>query len=99
MVPGLPDAGPARRAPSAAFCPTLAMSTFQPPESAHAVPDCELCREAGGTLVFQSPCWRVIRAADADFPAFYRVVWRAHAREWSDLSLVEQAALMGVVTA
>lgn len=61
--------------------------------------DCELCREAGGTLVFQSAQWRVIRAADAAFPAFYRVVWRAHVAEWSDLSLAEQASLMGAITA
>ena len=50
-------------------------------------------------MVFQSPHWRVIRANDADFPAFYRVVWRAHVPEWSDLSLVHQAEVMGVVTA
>ena len=43
--------------------------------------------------------WRVIRAEDAAFPAFYRVVWRAHVAEWSDLSLAEQAALMGAVGA
>ncbi len=74
------------------------MTAFQPLESPSSHPACELCREAGGVLVFQSAQWRVIRAEDPAFPAFYRVVWRAHVAEWSDLSLVEQAALMGVVT-
>ena len=73
------------------------MPAFQPPASTAFRPDCELCREAGGALVFQAAQWRVIRAEDASFPAFYRVVWRAHVAEWSDLSLAEQATLMGVV--
>jgi diadenosine tetraphosphate (Ap4A) HIT family hydrolase len=68
-----------------------------PPHAARA--DCELCREAGGVPVFQSAQWRVIRARDAAFPAFYRVVWRAHVPEWSDLALADQAALMGAVGA
>ena len=75
------------------------MPVFHPLESPAFRPACELCREAGGVLVFQSIQWRVIRAEDAAFPAFYRVVWRAHVAEWSDLSLAEQAALMGVVGA
>ena len=75
------------------------MPVFQPPESPAFRPACDLCREAGGVLVFQSAQWRVIRAEDAAFPAFYRVVWRAHVAEWSDLSLADQAALMGAVGA
>ena len=75
------------------------MSTFQPLSSdASYQPACELCREAGGLMVFQSPHWRVIRVADAGFPAFYRVVWRAHVREWTDLTLACQGEAMGVVT-
>src|SRR5471032_977039 len=73
------------------------MSVFQLLESPSFRPACELCREAGGTLVFQSARWRVIRAEDVAFPAFYRVVWRAHVAEWSDLSLADQAAMMGAV--
>ncbi len=75
------------------------MFTFQALESPTFRPACELCREAGGVLVFQSAQWRVIRAPDASFPAFYRVVWRAHVAEWSDLSLGDQAAMMGAVGA
>ena len=77
----------------------MSMPTFLPPDSPTAVPGCPLCREAGGTLVFQSAAWRVIRADEPDFPAFYRVVWRAHVAEWSELALAEQAAMMGAVTA
>ena len=75
------------------------MPVFQPLEPPSFRPACELCREAGGVLVFQSAQWRVIRAEDAAFPAFYRVVWRAHVAEWSDLSLADQAALLGAVGA
>ncbi len=73
------------------------MSAFQPLAAPAFHPGCELCRQAGGVLVFQSAQWRVIRAEDPAFPAFYRVVWRAHVPEWSDLSLADQAALMGTV--
>ena len=75
------------------------MPVFQPLHPPAMRPACELCREAGGVLVYQSAQWRVTRAEDAAFPAFYRVVWRAHVAEWSDLSLAEQAALMGAVGA
>ena len=75
------------------------MPAFHALESPSSRPACELCREAGGVLVFQSAQWRVIRAEDAAFPAFYRVVWRAHVAEWSDLSLADEAALMGAVGA
>jgi diadenosine tetraphosphate (Ap4A) HIT family hydrolase len=50
-------------------------------------------------MVLQSAQWRVIRAEDAAFPAFYRVVWRAHVAEWSDLEPAGQAALIAAVGA
>ena len=75
------------------------MPRFLPPVSEARAAGCELCEQAGGVLVFQAAHWRVIRAEDADFPAFYRVVWRAHAAEWTDLALTEQAVMMGVVDA
>ena len=76
------------------------MSTFHPLESdASFQPACELCREAGGVMVFQARRWRVIRVEDEAFPAFYRVVWRPHVREWTDLSLAHQAEVLGVVDA
>jgi diadenosine tetraphosphate (Ap4A) HIT family hydrolase len=70
---------------------------FHPPALPHA--GCPLCAEAGGVLVFAARDWRVIRATEPDFPAFYRVVWRAHCPEWTDLSLADRAVLMNVVSA
>ena len=75
------------------------MPAFKPTATAAVHPECELCREAGGTLVFQSPHWRVIRPDEPDFPAFYRVVWREHVAEWTDLSLAQQGEVMGAVGA
>lgn len=62
-------------------------------------PDCELCRSAGGRLIAQGPAWRVIRVEEADFPAFYRVVWNAHAAEWTDLDTAGQHECLRVVAA
>ena len=61
-------------------------------------PGCELCESAGGVPVAEGGRWRVIRAADADFPAFYRVVWTDHVAEFSDLDDEARAACMAVVT-
>lgn len=58
---------------------------------------CELCEQPGGVPVASGLAWRVIRVADADFPAFYRVVWTAHVAEFTDLSPAERATCMGVV--
>jgi len=68
---------------------------FHPPEI--PVPGCELCREAGGTLVWQDAAWRVIRVADAAFPGFYRVVSRRHVAELSDLDDAARARAMTLV--
>ncbi len=46
---------------------------------------CELCATDGGVLVVRAAEFRVIRVADAHFPAFYRVIWNAHVAEWTDL--------------
>lgn len=74
-----------------------ASSSFAPLPGAR--PDCELCRSAGGLLVAQHPDWRVIRVEDADFPAFYRVVWMAHVAEWTDLDAAQRHACLEVVAA
>ena len=59
---------------------------------------CPLCEGTGGQLVWQGPHARVIRAQEEGFPAFYRVVWTAHAAEFSDLSAVERTECMELVT-
>lgn len=62
-------------------------------------PGCPLCEAAGGVLVAQGPRWRVIRADDAAFPAFYRVVWTEHIAEFSALSAAHRVECMEVVCA
>ena len=49
-------------------------------------------------LVWRGQKLRVIRAEEAGFPAFYRVVWNAHVAEFSDLSAPERLLCMEVVT-
>lgn len=59
---------------------------------------CPLCAEDGGALVWRGANLRVIRANEAGFPAFYRVVWNAHVAEFSDLSAAERGHCMEAVT-
>lgn len=60
-------------------------------------PACELCTSAGGVPVAEGRHWRVIRAVDCDFPAFYRLVWTDHVAEFSDLDADDRAACMETV--
>lgn len=62
-------------------------------------PICPLCAAAGGALVFQGERLRVIRAQEAGFPAFYRVVWTAHVAEFSELALADRNLCMAAVNA
>nr|WP_255594496.1 HIT family protein [Acidovorax sp. sif1233] len=57
-----------------------------------------MCAEDGGALVWRGERLRVIRAQEAGFPAFYRVVWNAHVAEFSDLAAAERAHCMEAVT-
>ncbi len=59
---------------------------------------CPLCEEDGGALVWRGEKLRVIRAQEAGFPAFYRVVWAAHVAEFSDLSAADRTHCMEAVT-
>ncbi|TAL26054.1 MAG: HIT family protein [Aquabacterium sp.] len=60
---------------------------------------CELCAQPGGLLVHRTARWRVIRAADADHPGFYRVIWNAHVAEWTDLPPADRRAMLAAVEA
>ena len=60
-------------------------------------PDCPLCRESGGTLVWHDAQWRVIRVDDVDFPAFYRVIAQAHVGEFSQLEAAQRVRCMALV--
>lgn len=58
---------------------------------------CELCEQAGGAMVALGNGWRLIRPVDADFPAFYRVVWQDHVAEFTDLDAPARRRCMEVV--
>lgn len=58
---------------------------------------CELCEQEGGIAVFRNDALRVIRAVDADHPAFYRVIWNAHVAEWTDLPPPDRSRIMQAV--
>jgi diadenosine tetraphosphate (Ap4A) HIT family hydrolase len=63
---------------------------------------CAHCGPLEGVSVFEHARLRVIRAvsqAEASYPAFYRVVWREHVRELSDLSASDLAFCMHAVVA
>ena len=58
---------------------------------------CPLCVSDGGALVWRGERLRLIRADEAGFPAFYRVVWNAHAAEFSDLDSADRQHCMDAV--
>src|SRR6218665_1191191 len=58
---------------------------------------CPLCLESGGRVIVQSERWRVVRVDDASFPAFYRLIWRDHVAEFTDLGAAERGECMEVV--
>ena len=60
---------------------------------------CELCTSPGGEVLWESSHCRVIRVDDQNFPGFCRVIWKAHAREMTDLDPAQQLHLMSVVFA
>jgi diadenosine tetraphosphate (Ap4A) HIT family hydrolase len=60
---------------------------------------CPLCEGSGGRVVVQAPRWRIVHADEAGFPAFYRLVWQAHVREFSQLAPAERAECMEVLVA
>lgn len=65
-------------------------------------PECPLCSDDGGDVVFEDAVCRIVlvRGAEgAGFPGFCRVVWKRHVREMSDLAAGEQRHLLDVVLA
>lgn len=66
--------------------------------AASGIVSCALCEGAGGRLVHEAESFRVIHASEAGFPAFYRLIWREHAREFSELSKVNRVLCMEAVT-
>lgn len=62
-----------------------------------SIDSCPLCAGDGGDLLWRNAHLRVVRAQEEGFPAFYRVVWNTHAREFSDLSAAERSHCMDAV--
>lgn len=60
-------------------------------------PDCELCRQPGGAVLWESSCCRVVGVSDPDYPGFCRVIWKSHVREMTDLDAASRVELMRVV--
>ena len=58
---------------------------------------CILCAQPGGQLIWQGEHLRLIRADEAGFPAFYRIVWNTHVAEFSDLSAAQRQHCMEAV--
>ena len=61
--------------------------------------ECVLCAQDGGALIWRGEKLRLIRAVEEGFPAFYRVIWNAHAAELSDLSDDDRNLCMKAVAA
>ncbi len=60
-------------------------------------PDCPLCREDGGALLWRGAHLRVVEVADADYPGFTRVIWHGHLPEMTSLSTHGRDLLMRAV--
>jgi diadenosine tetraphosphate (Ap4A) HIT family hydrolase len=60
---------------------------------------CPLCETPGGRVVVQAPRWRLVHAQEPGFPAFYRIVWEQHVREFSQLVPADRQSCMDVVVA
>ncbi len=62
-----------------------------------AHPQCPLCTDDGGELVWRGKSARVVLADEPQFPGFTRVIWAAHRAEMTDLVPAERAGLMALV--
>lgn len=58
---------------------------------------CPFCEGEGGRVVVQAGKWRVVHAQEAGFPAFYRLVWQDHVREFSQLPRADRIACLDAV--
>lgn len=97
MAEPLPVLAPARSPVLSLVVPESVALMARAMEQARQPLPCTLCTEDGGELVVRLQDCRVIRAQEAGFPAFYRVVWNTHVAEWSDLSDADQLVAMRVL--
>lgn len=59
--------------------------------------DCPLCLQPGGLPVWDGRWMRLIRPEEPLHPAFYRLVWKAHAAEFTDLDPLQRTVCMDAV--
>lgn len=64
-----------------------------------ATPDCELCREDGGELLWRDEFLRIVLVPEPQYPGFCRVVLNRHVAEMTDLDISERHRLMNAVYA
>ena len=57
---------------------------------------CDLCLHQGDVIA-SSGQWRVVLVDDAHYPGFCRVIWNAHVKEMTDLSVAQRNEFMDVV--
>ena len=58
---------------------------------------CELCVSDGGEILRRTEKYRVVLVDDAKYPGFCRVIWHAHVKEVTDLSVEDRDVLMRAV--
>jgi len=59
--------------------------------------DCPLCHDNGGAMLWYDDALRVVDAHADGYPGFTRVIWQAHVREMTDLSVADRLRLMNAV--
>jgi diadenosine tetraphosphate (Ap4A) HIT family hydrolase len=60
---------------------------------------CELCRGAGGDVLWRDALCRIVRVAETGYPGYCRVVWNDHVGEMTDLCAADRRHFMSVVFA
>lgn len=58
---------------------------------------CPLCTPENETLLWRDSVCRIILVPDPHYGGFCRVVWQAHVKEMSDLSIAQRRHFMAVV--
>ena len=61
------------------------------------MPPCPLCTPEHETILWQDDDCRIILVPDACYSGFCRVIWQAHVKEMSDLSVEQRQQFMAVV--
>jgi diadenosine tetraphosphate (Ap4A) HIT family hydrolase len=60
-------------------------------------PPCELCKNAGGVVLYKNETYRIVRVLDLNYPAYLRVILNAHVREMTCLPKAVQTEILNAV--